>query len=193
MSSVPGCALRGADIPQELRALCVGTLLACARRMAKRKRDRLGAVLTGAGLTVALGTVATLLANLVSSPAAMLALSALAFIGAGVSTLRLRPSAQPLEAAIGAGSAVLLFSAVQIGMSSELRDRVGWGQIATSLAVSTALALGLAWFGGVIGATQRARSRARAPSSRSRRAPVAAASEPIAAGPPESGPAHHSS
>lgn len=172
--------------------------LAFARSMSYRTmRERHGAlmrerrgVLVGAALTLAFGGLATLVASLVQSAGTMLVLSVLGLIAAGLATSWIRPAAHPLEPAVGAGAAILLFSLVQIALTPQLRDELGWGQIATSLLVSVLFAFSLAWIGALIGHRHRLRS---APASRRYGAPPQVRDrDRIGAGSPESRPAPHS-
>jgi hypothetical protein len=107
-------------------------------------------VLIGAILTFAFAGLATSIALLADSPQLMLLLNTLAFVGVGFMTLQLGERTHVLDPAIGAGGAVLLFSAVQVALVPALRQELGSRTLQTSLLVSVALAFSFAWLGGLV-------------------------------------------
>jgi hypothetical protein len=96
------------------------------------------------------GGFAAFLASFLAAPTAMLVLSVLAFVAVGFVTLRLSRGGRPLEPAIGAASAVLVISLIQIALTPELTSDVETRQILVSLLVSVLFAFNLGWLGGLI-------------------------------------------
>lgn len=107
-------------------------------------------MLLAAGLTLMFGSVSAVLASAAQAPSLMLLSSVLAFLAVGFVTLRLRSSARPLDAAIGAAGTMLLVSSLQLAFAPELREEVPSRQIAVSLVVSVLFAFGLSWVGGLL-------------------------------------------
>jgi hypothetical protein len=147
-------------------------------------------MLLAAGLTLVFGSASALLANTAQPPILMLLSSVVAFVAVGFLTLRLKSSAQPIDAAIGAAGTVLLVSSLQLWLAPELSNEFSGGQIATSLFASVLFAFSLAWLGGLLG---RRRS-AEGSSSASRLAPEqSSASQRLGVQGPSSQPAPRSS
>lgn len=121
----------------------------------QKPRVHFTGILLAAGLTLIFGGLAAVVAATSQAPAMMLLLSAMAFLAVGFATLRFRSSGQPLEAAIGAGGAVLVISLLQVAFSPELTAEVPMRQIVISLAVSVLFAFNLAWLGGLFGRSTR--------------------------------------
>lgn len=109
----------------------------------------------GAGLTIAFTLVADLLgATLRSAPVAV-ALAAIALFLAGLVTLRIRPTAHPLEPALGAGGIVLLFGIIRVALWRQEPLGVTPGQLGVALVMGVVMAFLLAWSGGSVGSRLR--------------------------------------
>jgi len=115
-----------------------------------RARVRFRGILLAAGLTLMFGGLSAFLASFVATPLATLLLSVVAFLAVGFVTLRLSSGGRALEPAIGAATAVLVISLIQIAWTPELTNDVSMRQIVISLIVSVLFAFNLAWLGGLI-------------------------------------------
>jgi hypothetical protein len=109
-------------------------------------------ILIGFALTIALVMVAALIGSLIPAPAAALVLVAVAFLGVGALTMRLRPASKPSEPAIGAALLVLLLSILQLTIVPGPMRELPLGQVALSVVLSIAFAFSLAWLGARIAA-----------------------------------------
>ena len=166
-----------AHAPISRTAKTDGMLLATLAEMAnvllndhRRPLNPFG-ILLAAGLTLVFGSISALLASAAQAPMLMLLSSVVAFVAVGVVTLRLRSSAQPLDAAVGAAGAVLIVSSLQLWLTPELSNEVPVRQIAISLVASVLFAFSLAWVGGLLGRRRPPEPSPSRPASVSRLAP----------------------
>jgi len=151
-------------------------------------------ILLAAGLTLVFGSASALLASAAPAPVLMLLSLVVAFLAVGVVTLRLRSSAQPLDAGIGAACAVLIVSSLQLWLTPELSNGLAVRQIAVSLLASVLFAFSLAWVGGLLGRRRHPEATPSRPASVSRLAPEPpSASRRLGAQGPISQPAPRSS
>jgi hypothetical protein len=94
-----------------------------------RQRLAPASILLAAGLNLVFGSASALLVSTVQAPILMLLASVMALAAVGVVTLRLRSSAQPLDAPVGAAGAVLIFSSLRIAFAPELTHEISERQI----------------------------------------------------------------
>lgn len=109
-------------------------------------------VIIAFGLCIALVLIAALIGSLVPAPAVALLLAAIAFVCAGLLTMRVRVGAKPAEPAIAAALLVLLLSLAQVAIAPETMQQLTTGQIVLSVVMSLIFAAALAWLGARLGA-----------------------------------------
>ncbi len=109
-------------------------------------------VMIAFGLTVVLLLGAALLGSLIPSPPMLLVIAAVAFLAVGLITMRIRPSATPIEPAIGAALLTLVLGIIQLVIAPESMRPLTRGQALISVLLSGVFAFALAWLGARLGA-----------------------------------------
>lgn len=121
--------------------------MATATGLERRRSLDIRSILLATSLTVLFLLLAGLIGAAFQVATIALLLAAVAFAAAGVVTMRLRPTANPLDPGLGAAAATILITVVPLLFTSESTRELTSGQIATSVLVFALFGFTVAWTG----------------------------------------------